>query len=106
MATTGTITTERQALVALAAQFQALKEATEDLDITAVLSAALAVIAGGLVVSGAALYRPGELGAVTLTPTGQIRVLPSDPQVAWFGPSPFDGTVAWEAFAEAQVWEV
>lgn len=96
MASPPLIMTERQALIALARQFQALGEATEDIDIDASLEAALAVVAGALVTEGAALYRPGTLGALTVRPTGEVRVSGADPQVQWLSSSPFAGASPWE----------
>jgi len=96
MASPSLILTERQALVALAQILQGIDTDADDVSLLSAFAAVLAVIAGGLVVGQQALYTEGTVAAVTLTPSGQLRVATADPQVAWFGADPFAGSVAWE----------
>ena len=94
-----TIVTERQALVAMATILQGLDTEAGEIDLFSALAQVLAVLAAGLVVEGAAGYRPHTVAPITLAQTGELRVQTQDRQVAWFGADPFAGEIAWEVGA-------
>lgn len=92
-----TIETERQALVALAKLFQDLTQDSDTiLAFFDALESAVAVLAAGVVQSDAPRYQPGAIAAVSLTPTGQLRVASDELAVDRIAASPWDGADPWE----------
>lgn len=86
--------TERQALVRLNSIFQSLLESVGS-DGTVTLEQALAVLAAGVVQGGASNYQTGQLGAMTITPQGSVRVQVQEPMVQFTPASPWGGDSPW-----------
>jgi len=91
-----TIETERQALVALAKLFQDLTQDSDTILATfSALSTAVAVLAAGVVQSGESQYQPGAIAAVSLTPTGRLRVAPEELVPHFMPAAPWEASGPW-----------
>lgn len=95
MATPPLIMTERQALVALANLMQGLNTESGDITVEGDLSAAIAVLAAGLVVSAAAQFKPGDLSPITLNPVGAVRVATHDEHAPLLSSGPWATGSPW-----------
>lgn len=90
-----TITTERQALVAIATQLNDLVAA---MSASGTFEAAIAIQAGALVNEGESSYRQGDIGSMSLTPRGRLRVTTDEEQVCWATENPW-GAAPWGGFS-------
>lgn len=86
-----TIETERQALVALAKQFQTLAVSMSPED----FSDTIAVIAAGKVVDGGDPVFPGSVQPLTLTTLGALRVSTQDQVVSLVTAGPWGNGSPW-----------